>query len=51
MAAGGFAEPFVGWVQPHPGPGPTAQAATGERLRGYAELFVEGKEAVEIGLG
>ena len=28
----------------------TAQAATGERLRSYAELFVEGKEAIEIGL-
>ena len=27
----------------------TAQAATGERLRSYAEPLAEGKEAIEIG--
>ncbi|CAE7194356.1 SLC12A7 [Symbiodinium sp. CCMP2592] len=33
----------------HPASWTAAQKVTGERLRGYAELFVEGKETIEIG--
>ncbi|CAE7270082.1 unnamed protein product [Symbiodinium sp. CCMP2592] len=33
----------------HPAAWTAAQKATGERLRGYAELFVEGKDGIEIG--